>query len=112
MTLCQNYLIFIPSAEDENAESIHIVDLSSEDGENKTILINNVVGNIDRIFIPPSLTPYIVKFIAYNPYQECLLVASTNDLIIAQVTKEQLKESDSIDIEGENIDIITFDVKI
>ena len=48
MTLCYDYLLYIPSEEDENSSCVHIVDLASDD--KNTILIDNMVGNFDSIF--------------------------------------------------------------
>lgn len=56
MVLCYDYLLYIPSDEDEDSNAIHIVDLASDD--KNTILIENVVGNVDSIFFPINHTSY------------------------------------------------------
>jgi hypothetical protein len=57
MVICQDYLLYIPSEEDENSSSIHIVDLSSDD--KNVILIDNVVGNFDSTNLFISNLPLV-----------------------------------------------------
>ena len=73
-----NYLVFVPSTDDENSDSVHIYDI-----ENETMtLVNGLVNRLESTLSALLNNHiFIVKFITYNPVTQILHLASENEII-------------------------------